>query len=97
MKFLVQSLALALTTLPLLTSAWIFTTPHQQFDADDNFSCTAIFVDKGEDINFEVGIFESCVVRLYNDASCNVQIGISSRDWEHTLTRPMYAFDIQDC
>lgn len=87
---------LLLTILPL-TSAWVFTTPRQQFDGDENFGCTAIYVAKGEDIDFEVGIFESCVIRLYNDANCDVQIGISSQDWEHTLTRPMFAFDIKDC
>jgi hypothetical protein len=87
------------TLLPLstLTNAWIFTTPRQQFDGQNNFSCTPIYVAKGEVIDFDVGFFESCVVRLYNDAQCSVQIGISSQDWQHELTRPMFAFDIQDC
>lgn len=94
MKLSLATLTLALLT---LTNAWVFTTPRQQFDGDENFGCTAIYVAKGEDIDFQVGILESCVIRLYNDAACSVQIGISSRDWEHTLTRPMFAFDIRNC
>ncbi|KAF2187465.1 hypothetical protein K469DRAFT_569728 [Zopfia rhizophila CBS 207.26] len=87
----------ALLPFSALTKAWIFTVPTQQFDGDNNFSCTPIYVAKGEIIDFQVGILESCVIRVYNDAQCDVQIGISSRDWTHTLGRPMFAFDIQDC
>jgi len=79
------------------THAWIFTTPRQQFEGDENFSCTPLYAAKGEAIDYQVGVFESCVLRLYNDAACAVQIGVSSRDWEHTLARPMFAFDVRDC
>ena len=97
MKFNKATIAGVILSTTTLSQAWIFGTPRQQFDGDDNFSCTAIYVDKGEEIDFDVGVFESCVLRIYNDAACSVQIGISSRDWDHVLSRPMFAFDIQDC
>jgi hypothetical protein len=78
-------------------NAWTFDTPRQQFDGENNFGCTAIYVGKGEVIDYQVGIFSDCTLRVYNDANCDVQIGISSNDWTKKLTRPIFAFDVRDC
>lgn len=78
-------------------SSWTLGTPRQQFDGHDNFGCTAIKVDKGETIDWDVGVFSSCTLRIYDDSNCHVQIGISSWDWEKVLTRPMRAFDVRNC
>ncbi|KAJ6571799.1 hypothetical protein B0H19DRAFT_1255733 [Mycena capillaripes] len=67
------------------TNAWIF-------DA-----CGVQVCNKGDIIEFDVGILESCTLRLYDDANCHVQTGISSRNWDHVLTRTIRAFDIRDC
>ena len=78
-------------------SSWTLGTPKQQFDGNDNFGCTAITVEKGEKIDWDVGVLSSCTLRIYDDANCYVQIGISSWDCDKVLTRTMRAFDVQDC
>ena len=97
MKSSLLSVATRLLACAHVGAAWTFDTPRQQFDAENNFGCTAIQVNKGETIDYQVGWLSSCTLRIYDDAGCAVQIGISSNDWTHVLTRTMLAFDVRDC
>jgi hypothetical protein len=97
MNLYLPTTAITFLVISSLSQAWILGTPNQQFSGEDDFGCTAIYVAKGEKIKYDVGWTESCTLRIYNDANCHVQIGISSNDWKRTLTRPMWAFDVQDC
>lgn len=97
MKASITSIITGLSALATISNAWTFDIPRQQFDGENNFGCTAIYVGKGEIIDYQVGIFSDCTLRVYNDANCDVQIGISSNDWTKKLTRSMFAFDVRDC
>ena len=91
------SAAVVFTALCTTANGWVFDACGVQFDSTGNFGCTARTCNTGDTIDYSVGWTESCTLRVYDDASCHVQIGISSDDWHHQLTRPMRGFDIRDC
>jgi hypothetical protein len=89
---------LSVSALVSTAQAWSFTTPYQAFQGEKNFGCTGHFVGKGEIIDWQNGLLSSCVLRIYNDKDCAVQIGWSANDWDdHILGRSMYAFQVTDC
>ncbi|KAJ7352654.1 hypothetical protein DFH08DRAFT_92224 [Mycena albidolilacea] len=95
MKFILIALTLGAVTAG--TNAWTFNACGQIFDGDGNRACTRKSCNAGQNIDYDVGFFQSCTLRTYADAACSIENGISSRDWDHTLGQHIAAFDIRDC
>ncbi|KAJ7237234.1 hypothetical protein C8J57DRAFT_1727994 [Mycena rebaudengoi] len=95
MKFIFSVLALGAVISG--TNAWTFNACGQIFDGTSNKGCTAKSCNAGQHINYDVGFFQSCVLRLYSDSKCKTETGISSKDWDHTLGQHIAAFDIRNC
>ncbi|TFK39318.1 hypothetical protein BDQ12DRAFT_76953 [Crucibulum laeve] len=90
---------LVVASLAAAANAWIFTACGQQFDGgDNNRGCTAKSCPAGSTIDYQVGLFSSCTLRVFSDGSCQNQVGISSNDWDnHVLGQSIGSFSVQDC
>lgn len=93
-----SAFATTIALLPLAANAWNYSINKAPIhNGENDVACTAQAGKAGSQLSYSVGWTESCVLHVYSDGNCATQVGISSKDWETTLTQDIAAFSITDC